>query len=135
MAVAIYTACPDDSATKGADAGAALTPDQQEFKVHYAAWEEHRQEVSYSSNSNDYTSGAAFEAIVGMGKRALPMVMEKIAAGNFHMNQAAKLITGINIAPRSSVDMTQWPPITEQAVSKRWLAWWDEHKSDPQWQP
>ena len=125
----------DQGAAEGSGAS-AVGSDRAEFDVHYAAWEKHRESVSYSSISSDYESGPAYEAIVGMGKRALPLVMEKIAAGNFHMNKAAKRITGVDVAPRGSVDLTKWPPpISSQHVSQRWLAWWEQHRNDPEWRP
>lgn len=72
-----------------------------------------------------------------MGKSALPFLMKKMEEGEFFLNKAVEEITGIDIAPRGSIDINDWKPgvrsFSSQEISRRWIEWWKEHEHDPEW--
>jgi hypothetical protein len=113
-------------------------PLKEEFDAKFASWKGHcnRPEISIHSNLNYYIKTPEYDALVAMGKPALPFLMEKLEAGEFILNDAVKKITGINIVVRESVPL-KWgpdvPPFSALDVSKLWLEWWKEHKDLPEW--
>jgi hypothetical protein len=127
---------------RSADGGDAGTPDggmtsRQEFDAHFTAMEsaiENSDLVIQSNNS--FTKLADYQAIVAMGKRALPFVMEKLAAGDTRLIRAAEKITQVDVyGPlRSRPDLTN-PPVSDADLARAWVDWWQIHKNDPQWQP
>lgn len=88
------------------------------------SWEKECAEVFASSFIADRCKGPAGRSIIGMGKRALPFVMEEIGKGNILFNQAALEICGFQVAPGL---------MSEQDRSDRWIRWWQSSERDPEW--
>ena len=74
----------------------------------------------------DYWKGPAAHELIGMGKRALPFVLEEIEAGNFYFNVAASRTTGLDLSSENE-------KYDERKHSKRWLEWWAINGNNPQW--
>lgn len=53
--------------------------------------------IQFSSRPQDYTNNKPYREIVGLGKDALPFILEKLAQGVFFMNQAAMEVAGLNL--------------------------------------
>ena len=72
---------------------------KEEFASLYTEWEKAIKDprIQISSRPGDYIDNEPYRKIVGLGKNALPLVMEKIDAGVFLMNQAALDIATINL--------------------------------------
>ena len=134
------SACPSQTATAtDSDAQVAITGARAEFDAKYQAFVARMNQYDMKIRSDGvYADLPEFQAIVAMGKAALPFVFETIAAGDFKMNEAAELITGVDVlAPLR--DDPPWGPgkplFGEQDTSKLWLDWWAAHHNDPQWNP
>lgn len=75
---------------------AKVSPDvKDKFEGAYARWQNFRKEprVRLSANPADYCKTDAFKEITGMGAQALPLLMEKIAQGDFFCLQAVEKIS------------------------------------------
>ena len=72
---------------------------RERFDELYTAWEREIQDprIQVSSRPKDYIENEPYRQIVRLGKEALPLVLEKIAAGVFFMNQAALEIAGSDL--------------------------------------
>jgi len=112
---------------------------KKEFDAKFLAWQNHCEQIAISvrSDTSSRTNTEEYRALIAMGTPALPLLMEKLEAGEFFLNDAVKKITGINIVPRGPGHPKKWgpgaPPFSAQEVSKLWIAWWKEHKDDPEW--
>jgi len=113
------------------ESGEEASPLKKEFYEKYRAWQKHcnRLEIAIQSNSSYYINVPEYDALIAMGKPALPFLMEKLGAGEFFLNKAVEKITGI--------DLKAWKPdfrpVSEQDTSKVWLEWWEENKDKPEW--
>jgi hypothetical protein len=132
----------DAAAGVEAGDGAVWGDARSEFDAKYAAFVARVQQDDMLNRSGGaYAELPEFAAIVGMGKRGLPFVFEKIAAGDFSLNRAAALVTGVNVyaALRSDPANLPWgpgrPPIGAQDGAKLWADWWAAHRDDPAWRP
>lgn len=67
---------------------------KEKFTEHYDEWMAFRKtpKVRMSSNPADYCKTEAFDSIVAMGKKIMPLLMDKIAHGDFFCYQACKAI-------------------------------------------
>jgi len=132
--------CPIPSSEAPADAGSRVDPlTRQQFDALYRKWQQFQGSAQMRYRSDDsYASGAEYEALVTMGKRAVPLLMEKIAAGEFRMNEAVERITAVDVVAevRARPDKS-WgpgkPPFGAQATSKLWLEWWAKNQDQPGW--
>lgn len=72
---------------------------QEHFDRLYAEWEDRIKDpkIQVSSRPQDYTNVEPYREIVNLGRDALPLVLEKIAAGVFLMNDAALQMTDTRI--------------------------------------
>lgn len=72
---------------------------RERFDELYAAWEREIQDprIQFSSRPKDYIENEPYRQIVQLGKEALPLILEKISAGVFFMNQAALEIAGSDL--------------------------------------
>ena len=63
---------------------------REEFKKNYDEWLSFRKSprIRMSSNPSDYCKSGSFDRIVSMGSSAVPLLMEKIASGDFFSFQA-----------------------------------------------
>jgi len=118
-------------------------PLREEFDEKFVAWKRHCSQfhISIQSNTDSRTKTPEYDALIAMGKPALPLLMEKLEAGEFFLNKAVQKITGIDVVDRiRGTTRLEWGPgspppfmASEQGVSKLWLDWWKEHKDDPEW--
>jgi len=99
---------------------------QREFMELKRKWEQEKENFWFSSRTTDYWKGPAGQNIIGMGKRALPFVMEEISRGDFLFNVPAQKIT--NISAPSGIERE-----SEQKLSLDWIEWWKENKDNPEW--
>jgi hypothetical protein len=133
--------CPRSTETP-ADAGSRISAQtRQQFDGLYKKWEDVQASPARRFRSDDsYATGPEYEALVAMGKRAVPLLMEKIAAGEFRMNDAVEKITGVDILAdvRARPDKS-WgpgkPPFGAQSTSKLWIDWWAKNQNGAEWYP
>lgn len=122
LAVALLTA-----ASFGAAKGTPMT--QEKFQAHYALWQAYisRPEVQLSSKSSAYTDCSTYRAIVGLGPKALPYIVEKMREGQatgwkesqFFLWHAAKKLSGKDLSDGKL-------GVSEQEMARRYVAWWDQ---------
>jgi len=116
--VIIFLTCGFASAQTDKEKAAA------EFK---ALNEDFKEEISYPPYSdyvykNKYWMSESGRAIIAMGKRALPFLMDELQNGNYWYAAAVDSITGIRMAGTTGEDLAE-----------RWLAWWEDNKDNPEW--
>lgn len=72
---------------------------KERFDSLYAEWEERikNPKIQISSRPRDYINNEPYREIVKLGKEALPLILEKIEAGVFFMNQAALETAGFSL--------------------------------------
>ncbi|MFH1360908.1 MAG: hypothetical protein ABIJ41_07775 [Candidatus Omnitrophota bacterium] len=106
-----------------------LSLDIDKVRADFAAlkkkWEIEEEQNRHRSDDVSYWQGEAGQAILAMGKKALPFVMEEIKQGNLLYNWAAWQITGIR--------MNGKPSGSAQDVSQNWIRWWEENKNHSEW--
>ncbi len=143
LIAALLAGCPrPDAREPGADAGPRVSAQtRQQFDGLYKKWEEVQGSPQRRFRSDDsYATGPEYEALVAMGKRAVPLLMEKIVAGEFRMNDAVERITGVDIVAegRARPDKS-WepggPPFGAQSTSKLWVEWWAKNQTGAEWYP
>ena len=112
-----------------------------QFEGLYQKWEESQNTHAARLRSDDsYATGPEYEALVAMGKAAVPLLLERIAAGDFRMNDAVETITRVDILaevrarPDKSWGLNQ-PPFGAQGTSRLWLAWWEKNQASSEWYP
>ena len=90
-------------------------------------WEEEAQQHWYLSDTKAYWQWSAGQAIIAMGKEALPFVMEEVQKGNFFFNVPAARITGISMRKEEEI------MVSEQDIARRWVKWWEANRNNPEW--
>lgn len=72
---------------------------KEKFDVLYEEWQKVIQDpkIQISSRPRDYINNEPYREIIRLGKCALPFILEKIAQGNFLMNQAAIEVSGLHL--------------------------------------
>lgn len=103
----------------------------REYRELRKKWEGEARKASFSSDTHDYWTGPSGRSLVAMGRRALPLVILEIRAGDFFFNVAAAGIAG----PTVDRVVRGEAPGSEQSVASRWAAWWEAVKGDPAWNP
>lgn len=112
----------------------AKLPDRvkEEFAKHYEDWMtfRHQPRVRMSGNPADYCKTEAFNKIVGMGSKIMPLLMEKIAHGDFFSYQACKAIEKKESAGEFKIAMApshrENNAVSEQTRALRALMNWQE---------
>jgi len=94
---------------------------EEQFKVLADEWEQHRQEIWYSSNINDYLKHPAYQEIVHLGKPAIPLIMERYKTDSLPWGFVLQEITGIPVIK----DPKSFNPAR---VKEEWLKWWEQNK-------
>ncbi|MFV8753330.1 hypothetical protein ACNOYE_22505 [Nannocystaceae bacterium ST9] len=149
-ALLLASACRDGGSDAGSDSGASESADaaettagddlRAEFEAHYATWQTFlaTPRIRRSSSLRPIVEHPDYLAMIAMGDHALALVMEKLAAGDFLMNDAAKQITGVDVWAGATLEL-DWsagaPIYSAQDTTQRWLDWWTEHQSEPRWNP
>jgi hypothetical protein len=140
--------CPNHPSGGQADAGPSPTIDSgtpsdvppevtEEFERHYQAWQSFvdSPKMRLSSDTYQLTNHPEYQAIVAMGKKALPLVIAKLAEGDFLMVNAVEQITRINVFQTSGKTLQPGELLGEQGESLLWVEWWQQNRSRPEWQP
>jgi hypothetical protein len=140
--------CPNNPSGGQADAGPSPAIDSgtpsnvpreviEEFERHYQAWQSavDSPTMRLSSDTYELTNHPDYQAIVAMGKKALPLVIAKLAEGDFLMVNAAEQITRINVFKASGKTLQPGEFLGEQGEALLWVEWWQQNRSKPEWQP
>ena len=108
-----------------------------QFEQHHKAWRTFADspEMSLSSDTHQLTNHSDYKAIIAMGKRALPFVIDKLAKGDFLMVVAARRITGIDVVRASGKVLESKELFGEQDEARLWVEWWQQNRDKPEWQP
>ena len=85
---------------------------------------ENNEQPPLSSHLGDYSTSGKLEKIAGLGKGALPFIVEKIKQGYFILNPAISEITKIHI---TELVQPQEEILSEQEISKMWIEWWEDN--------
>lgn len=107
-------------------AGAGAPPDEAalraEFERRYRAWREYadRPEIRIRSDERARTDNAAYAAIVALGPRAAPLVLEKLPESRF-LGAALERMTARRLSPGERSEAAS----REGAVAV-WRRWWGE---------
>ena len=133
-------ACADNNKTQNSEETSIDNQYKLEFDNRYMDWKHYcsQPDIFLMSSTTLRTNNEYYEKIIELGIPALPYIVEKMETGDFFLNKAMQKITGIDIAPWDSVDISQYKPgvqlFSAQDISQRWIQWWHEHKNDPEWQ-
>jgi hypothetical protein len=139
---------PDAGPSPTPDAGPSPTTDAgtpsnvppeviEEFERHHRAWRSvvDSPEQRLISDTHRLTDHREYQAIVAMGKKALPLVIAKLAEGDFLMVRAAKQITRVNVFKASGKTLQPGELFGEQDEARLWVEWWQKNQNRPEWQP
>src|SRR5262249_28739730 len=94
-----------------------VIPDRIRFNYLAARW---REEYGVSSSTHEIVMAQSYQAIIGMGERALPFIFEQLkseAAGPHNWFWALRSITGINPVPPEARG-------NRRAQAQAWIDWW-----------
>jgi hypothetical protein len=92
------------------------------FEELASAWEAHCAANREVSNPYKFLDHPSFEALVGLGRPAVPLIVERYREGNLFWGAALKRITGVSTFGDGVVG--------DLAATRRgWLAWWEAHKA------
>jgi hypothetical protein len=86
---------------------------RQRFSNLVAVWKSDR---GHSSKLTDLVIHPAYQQIIGMGDRAIPLLLEEMRERPDHWDWALRAITGSDPVPRES-----WGKLRE--IANAWLAW------------
>jgi hypothetical protein len=96
---------------------------EKKFNELATAWEEHCDEVSFSSNTAHYLNHASYRELVKLGRPAIPFIMERYrkggphGVGNAFWEFLLDDITGLNmIGDRGDFNRV--------VVREKYLKWW-----------
>ena len=65
--------------------------------------------VQLSSRPQDYTNNEPYREIIGLGRDALPFILEKLREGEFFMNEAALAVSGLSVDGVVKAEMANAP--------------------------
>ncbi len=89
---------------------------RRRFDTLVAVWKSER---GHSSFVTDLVIHPAYQQIIGMGERAVPLLLEEMRARPDHWDWALRAITGSDPVPKES-----WGKLREIAAA--WVAWGKE---------
>ena len=107
---------PSDSSIQDREQGSDF---QQRFARLVAEWKVGR---GHSSKLKDLAMHPAYQQIIGMGERAVPLLIEEMKERPDQWDWALRAITGNDPVPRES-----WGKLKDIAAA--WVAWGREHCS------
>lgn len=90
---------------------------EQRFQKLAATW---RADTAYLSSCTDMFAHPAYQEIIGLGKAAVPLLLQDLAREPEHWSYALQVITGANPVPpadRGNLDK----------MAAAWLRWGREH--------
>lgn len=85
----------------------------ERFKVLVESWQE---QTRFMSSSTDIAMHPSYQQIIGLGKPALPLIMEELQKNDGHWFWALKAISGIDPVPLEERGQFQ-------KMAERWLTW------------
>ncbi|MCE9669295.1 hypothetical protein LY474_15905 [Myxococcus stipitatus] len=91
------------------------------FEALAARWEQHCADHREASNPYVFLEHPSFDALVALGRGAVPLIIERYRHGSVFWGAALRRITGITTFGEGVVgnlDQTR----------RSWLKWWDEHQ-------
>ncbi len=111
--VIVFVEDPLESSVGGRDDGSDF---QQRFARLVAEWKVGR---GHSSKLKDLAMHPAYQQIIGMGERAVPLLIEEMKQRPDQWDWALRAITGTDPVPRES-----WGKLKDIAAA--WIAWGKE---------
>ena len=106
--------------------------EEQAFEAAYTAWRKRIEadpRLSLSSRTYDYTDLKEYQAMIDLGKDALPAVMRKIESGDWLLNEAALQMAGLR--SQDIVPDADQAFLSEQEFARRLLEWWRQRAPKP----
>ena len=92
------------------------------FETLANAWEAHCAAHREASNPYKFVEHPSFEALVGLGRPAVPLIVERYREGNLFWGAALRRITGVTTFGDGVVG--------DLAATRRgWLAWWEANRA------
>jgi hypothetical protein len=111
-----------------------------EFESHLEPWLAWFDQPHRASNSGYYTSHPEFRAMVAMGDRAVPFIIERLRARkNPFLLLALEEITGLSPGAAKVAGMDKrWGPGRplfggQDPFHDAWIEWWEANEDDPRW--
>ncbi len=92
------------------------------FEEFASAWEAHCAAHREASNPYKFLNHPSFEALVGLGRSAVPLIVERYREGSLFWGAALRRITGVATFGDGVVGDLE-------ATRRGWLAWWEAHKA------
>ncbi|WP_426749207.1 hypothetical protein [Myxococcus sp. Y35] len=87
------------------------------------AWEAHCAEHREASNPLVFVNHPSFEALVALGRPAVPLIVERYREGSLFWGAALRRITGVTTFGDGVVGNLD-------ATRRGWLSWWAEHEAE-----
>lgn len=88
-------------------------PDVNTFEDLFNKWSE---ETEFASSVEEFVLNKNYQRIIGLGPRAIPLLLKKLRKTKAHLFWALENITGENPVPPD-----EWGNI--DAMTKRWILW------------
>lgn len=85
-------------------------------------WEEHCAAHREASNPYVFLNHPSFEALVALGRPAVPLMVERYREGSLFWGAALRRITGVTTFGDGVVGNLD-------TARRGWLKWWDENKA------
>jgi hypothetical protein len=92
------------------------------FEALAREWEAHLAAHRESSNPYKFITHPSFEALVALGRPAVPLIIERYREGSVFWGAALRRITGVSTFGEGVVGDLE-------GARRRWLAWWEENKA------
>ncbi len=85
-------------------------------------WEAHCDSHREASNPYVFLNHPSFESLVGLGRAAVPLIIERYREGSVFWGAALRRITGVTTFGDGVVGNLE-------ATRRGWLQWWDENQA------
>jgi len=79
-------------------------------------------DIQFLSSTNEICMHPAYQQMIGMGKEAIPLIIEELSIKPNHWFWALKAITGQDPVPISKRGRIK-------EMTKEWVTWWSKNKS------
>ncbi|AKF84939.1 hypothetical protein OWM54_13945 [Myxococcus sp. MISCRS1] len=100
-----------------------MSPSSERFDALAAEWERHCEEHREASNPFVFVQHPSFESLVGLGRAAVPLIIERYRHGSVFWGAALRRITGVTTFGEGVVGDLE-------ANRRGWLKWWDAHQAE-----
>ncbi|HZI15937.1 MAG TPA: hypothetical protein VE153_36560 [Myxococcus sp.] len=92
------------------------------FETLAKEWQEHCDAHREASNPYVFLNHPSFESLVGLGRAAVPLIIEHYRGGSVFWGAALRRIIGVTTFGDGVVGNLE-------ATRRGWLQWWDENKA------